>query len=224
MKSELRKLIFACMLIVGAVTISAQLSQHGILLNGGIGSVRNGYGSYYFHNRYYNYGVGEYDDMFIMTNFEYHSGFSAGYRLRFKMPAPKSFHYDLDLNVGAKVLNYKYDYGRIVDKGDHFTHEITSSSTSNEPHYFSSVGGTVNYSTSKNFSLGLGIEPSFYLNKASKSRYDVPVVAKVAYNFRAFEVAITGKHGLTRVFESGYLNSGRVREVQMSVFIPLKTK
>ena len=216
----MKRVVFISILLVSALTASAQLSQHGILLNGGIGSVHGGYGRYADPRSFY----GEHEDYIVDADFEYKSGVSAGYRLRFKMPAPKSFHYDLDLNIGAKFLNYKHDYYKVVTAGDYFTEEFAYSLSSVNPYYFTSLGGTVNYSFVKNFSAGLGIEPSFYLNRASKNKYDVPIVAKVAYQFRFVEVGITGKFGLTNVLESSYMTRGKYREIQMSLFIPLKTK
>jgi len=72
-------------------------------------------------------------------------------------------------------------------------------------------------------SVFLGVEPaySFKADGISNS-FDIPVVAKIAYNLKVVEVGISGKYGLVNVFEMDYLKSGKIREIQLSHFIPFK--
>jgi len=202
-------LVVFCALFIGVMTVSAQLSQHGLVLNGGLGKVdseRNMLGVRF-------------------DNIDYKVGLALGYRLRFNKPEPKSFHYDLDVNFGvkgARVENWGMDY-EINEDG---TYPAYSGYTGAGYHY-TSIGFTANYMLIRNFSLGLGVEPLYFFKghySEIKNSYDVPVVARIAYNFKIAEIGISGKYGLVNVFEMDYLKSGRIREIQLSLFIPFKTK
>jgi hypothetical protein len=97
-----------------------------------------------------------------------------------------------------------------------------------KPYYLTSIGGAVNYSIIKTLSAGIGIEPTFYLKKGNTNnyynkKYDIPLVAKVSYNFRVVEVAITSKYGLINVLET-VGSYGKLRDIQLSLFVPFKTK
>jgi len=172
--------------------LSAQLSQHGILLSGGIGKVD-----------------AKIDKSAVdLEDISHKFGLSIGYRLRFNTSMPKKLHYDLDLNVGTKFFQTLYG----------FTNESSSNT-------FTSIGGSVNYSLMKNISLGLGAEPVYYWGIGSESRiknFDVPAVAKISYNLKFVEIGISGKYGFVKLFETNHLKSGRIRELQISAFIPFK--
>ena len=183
MKNDERKVLLTCALFVIVISMSAQLSQHGLVLNGGIGRVKHQYRTDYV-SRQSGYQYEEYEDgNYFWKEYNYKSGFSAGYRLRFKIPVLKSFHYDLDMNVGANVLkstNFIFTYTPNEEGGAIYNKVGYSSSA---PYYFTSIGGTVNYAIIRNISMGLGIEPTLYLSRAMKNNVDIPVVAKVAYDF-----------------------------------------
>jgi hypothetical protein len=182
--------------------MSAQLSRHGLILNVTKGCVDL-----------------KTDNTSVQRKeVDYKSGFSVGYRLRFKKPAIRTFHYDIDANLGARILKsttytiydpsegyYPYDEGYpSVGFGGY--------SSSPTPKFYTSVGGTVNYSIIKNLSAGLGVEPTYYFRGDDK--FDIPVVAKIAYNLKVVEFGISGKYGLMNV------GSGKFREIQFSLFIP----
>ena len=68
------------------------------------------------------------------------------------------------------------------------------------------------------------LNPLIFLKRMkSKTVFDIPVVAKIAYNLKVAEVGIYGKYGPLSVFEMDYMKSGKVREIQLSVFIPFKS-
>ena len=170
---------------------NAQISKHGIVLNGGLGQV--------------NSTIEKTGDSWEEITYKF--GASLGYRLRFKTPDHKSFHYDFDANIGVKSLkeiSERWGAGYLING------------------YFS-VGGTANYSLIKNFNVGLGFEPTYCFGNGSnfsKSNFDIPVVAKIAYNLKFVEIGISGKYGLISVFEAPHLKSGKIREIQLSAFIP----
>jgi len=45
-------------------------------------------------------------------------------------------------------------------------------------------------------------------------------VAKIAYNLKVVEIGITGKYGLMNILETESLKSGKIQELQLSLFIP----
>ena len=87
----MKKMLFVFLLFISALSLNAQLSRHGLVLNGGIGQTETKVDK-----------VGGF-----WEEYDYTAGLSAGYRLRFKEPARKSIHYDLDVNVGIKFLSAK---------------------------------------------------------------------------------------------------------------------
>ena len=202
MRNEVRKMFLTCALFIGVMSLNAQLSQHGLLLNGGIGQV----------NPNFKKSGDRFEEM------KYDCGFMLGYRLRFKKPMPQSFHYDTDVNLGAKF--FSLSSGETFNGGTSGERETVQNS-------YISVGGTLNYSLIKNLSVGLGVEPAYCIQNLSsnaKNNFDLPVVAKIAYNVKYFEIGIYGKYGLNNVFEGEILQSGKIREIQLSLFIPFKTK
>jgi len=209
-----RKLVVFCALFIGVMAVSAQLSQHGLVVNGSIGDEDSKIAP---GASWYKLG--------------YKAGFSIGYRLRFNKPALRSFHYDMDVNTGAKLLKpATYDYSILSTGGGAFDR-------------FTSISGTANYSFVKNLSAGLGVEPTYYFKRKipgsfasaepienidryfeRKNKFDIPIVAKIAYNFKTFEVGIVGKYGMMNVLETEHFKYGKFRDIQLSIFIPFKTK
>ncbi|HCC52755.1 MAG TPA: hypothetical protein DEQ30_12455, partial [Porphyromonadaceae bacterium] len=146
---------------------------------------------------------------------DYKSGLSIGYRFRIKKPAPQSFHYDMDLNIGAKF--WKSSRYRNATDGNPYIY------MSSNGILLTSVGITANYSLFNKCSVGLGMEPAYYFRpnmNEIKNKFDIPLVAKVAYDLKVVEVGIVGKYGTVNLFETEYMKSGKIREIQLSLFIP----
>ena len=198
-------MFFVCILF-SVISLNAQISQHGLILTSGLGSVN------------------AQSDKWSLAwdEIEYKFGLSAGYRLRFNIPAPNSFHYDMDVKVGSSILmtmcNQQFDTG--VDglwgyfgQGSYWLNSNIS------------IGGTASYTFFKNFSAGLGIEPSYYFRPSggymkNENKFDIPIAAKIACNLKGAEIGIYGKYGLMNVLEAEHVKSGKIREIQLSVFIP----
>jgi len=211
---------------MSVISLDAQISQHGLLLNGGIGSVSS--------------QTDKSKDEW--TKLDYKFGLSAGYRLRFNMPTLHSFHYDIDVMAGAKFFK-PYTYFN-THSGNNYA------SSGATPDYFTSISGTVNYTLFKNISIGFGLEPSYYFNNKlpgtygailnpeqgyypgyfgsnteRKTKFDIPIVAKVSYNLKVVEIGISGKYGLTNVVQKPHsMKSGKNREIQLHLFIPFRFK
>lgn len=218
MRISNKYIIVSILFFAGTISMISQISQHGLILNGGIGDVNSKIDK-----------SGE-----SWSELGYKGSFSVGYRLRYNRPSLHTFHFDIDVNIGTKVLK-PVTYFKMGN--------MTGGAT---PDYFTSISGTLNYSFIKNFSIGLGIEPTYYFSRKipgdvllsdsdgnlfesgfdssvyfeRKNKFDIPVVAKVAYNFKVFEVGIYGKYGLINVLETEKFKNGKFRDFQLSVFIP----
>ena len=116
------------------------------------------------------------------------------------------------MNAGVRMLRNAV-YQQISGSGfDGF-----SRYSSRSLKYYTSIGGTANYSIIKNLSAGLGIEPAYYFHY---SKFDIPVVAKIACNLKMIGFEISGKYGLMNVLKTEGLQSGKFRDIQCSLFIP----
>jgi hypothetical protein len=209
MKNDVKKVLLTCVLFIGVMSLSAQLSQHGLVVNGGIGRVdakSNKWGA-------------RWDEI------DYKVGLSLGYRLQYNKPEPKSFHYDWDINVGVKGARVgNWSKPESTDGKGYISVGYGGVSGGAAFHY-TSIGFTANYSLIKNLSAGLGVKPAYFFKADEiKNSFDIPVVAKIAYNLKVVEIGICGKYGLLNVFEMDYLKSGKIRDLQLSIFIPFKTK
>jgi hypothetical protein len=211
----MKKVLLVCMLFISTMFASAQLSQHGLLLNGGFGSV----------DVKIDKGSISWDDM------EYKGGTSIGYRLRFKKPTFQSFHYDVDVKGGAyftRNMNWSYfifegypnangEPVNIIGFGGSGGHWLSS---------YISLGGTANYTLINNLSVGLGLEPTYIFKPSgneSLNKFDIPVTAKIAYNLKFVEVGLYGKYGLMNIMDKTHPQSGKIRELHLSIFIPFKS-
>ncbi len=205
-----KKIILSAVFVLFTAVLSAQvISRHGLVLNGGIGSLSTTFTDKDLDMKY--------------AQESYKSGYAIGYRFRFNHPAPQRFHYDCDLNFGVKLWNYLY-LKKAPDEGNTdygYGYEVIHDGTA--IYGYASIGGTANYSVIKNLSIGLGIEPTYFFMREgqwSENKYDIPLVGKIAYNFNFLEVGISYKYGLMNVLETDFLKSGKFREVQLSLFIP----
>ena len=223
---KIKTTCFAIFLAIGCLTSNSQtIVRHGLLLNVGIGDE---------DSKINKTGASWYE-------LGYKAGFSVGYRLQIKKPTLHSFHYDMDVNIGAKLL-----------KPSTYS-SVGSGTVGCTPDYFSSINGTANYSFIDNLSIGLGVEPTYYFSRTipggifyngsfedsdtnkdfdriedfgtnkdfvRKNKFDIPVVAKISYNFKKFEVGIYGKYGMVNVLETAHFKYGKYRDVQLFVFIP----
>jgi len=207
MKRVIKKLLFNSVLLISVMSVNAQLLQHGLVINGGTGVVTSNIDRSKAKNQ--DWGV-----------FEYRFGFSVGYRLRYQITSLKSLHFDLDPHIGQKFLKVKY-YKQ--NKPNNYDYGYGN-------HNFASIGGTANYFLIKNLIVGFGVEPTYYFDfmrrYESYNKFDIPVVAKIAYNLRFVEIGIAGKYGLTNVLKSDTelysMTSGKIHDIHLSLFFPFR--
>lgn len=76
----------------------------------------------------------------------------------------------------------------------------------------------------KGLSVGLGVQPMIYLWETSNKVFDVPIVAKIGYDFRYFELAFVYKQGLSKTYHVSDFRGSRLSNWQFSVYIPLSKR
>lgn len=197
MKKEITALFLTC---ISFCSYAQSDVKSGLLLSGGIGSIKSELSS-------------TVPNSILHTDVSYKMGFSIGYRFRLQPHVSSRITYDLDANVGLR--NWKSSYRRNFNEP-----EIYSASSQ---YYYLSATATVNYSIYKGFKVGAGIEPTYYFKQngeSSSKSFDIPLVARIGYDFGGFEVGVKYMHGLFNVVDTKYLESGKFRDWQLSVFIP----
>lgn len=136
-----------------------------------------------------------------------------GYRFRFE-PRKTNFFYDIDLLGGYSKSEFAINYNS--------TPNANYGSWEGHHHQLSvGIGATVNYKIVKGLSIGVGVQPMVYLWETSHKVFDVPVVAKVGYDFHCFELAFAYKQGLSKTYRIADFKSSRLSSWQFSVYIPL---
>ena len=148
-------------------------------------------------------------------------GISAGYRWRL-MPKEKPFFFDIDAFLTYKRAKYKFGFlPENYDPSDpNKKYDITPAIKDN---YFSlSLSPSFNYKIYKGLYAGVGIEPTLYYIKKADShwKFDLPVTARVGYDFDFIDIAIGYKYGLFNSINSDYFSSGKMGCWQVQVFIP----
>lgn len=194
-----KKLFFALvvsgMFLAGAANAQTEL-KHGLLVGVGHGNV---------HNLKFQYDVG---DKYLGTR-QYNVNASLGYRLRF-MPQ-KPFFYDLDLNLGMRSARNDYP----TDASG------TSYISDDDARFLLSLNASFNYKIVNGLSLGVGVEPTYYLHTLGDRKFDVPLTGKVSYDFRRFGLSFVYKHGMTDVMRrANCFKSGKMSDWQVQLFVP----
>lgn len=203
---KLRFLLLSTVLcLVCSIQVGAQISS-GVIVGGGIGALdtkykklipATGLGSVYESS--YNY------DLYV------------GYRFRIQQPN-LPFFYDLDARFGTMSITETSFQGQQA-------HVIKEKELGNNQKYYFALGAMANVHIYKGLNLGVGVEPTYYFvhqhNNKVSPRFDIPVVAKIGYDFGPFELALSGKLGLFRNSKKGVLDSNRREALMLSVYIPL---
>ena len=182
------------------LSLSAQCqTESGIVVSGGLGSIKTKL----------NPSVQEKASPYDV---DYRYNLSLGYRFRLHAAKTSPFFYDLEAGLGMKY--WDSSYGQVP--GEPATCEASAKMFS------TFVSGTANYTIYKGLNIGAGIQPIYYFsqNGGNNKKFDIPIVAKLAYRFKAFEIGLSYKHGLMNTLETKYLKSGKFREYNLSLWIP----
>lgn len=193
------------MMNVCLLSITAQNSS-GIIAGGGIGLMDTRFKNFVSANKLSSVYEGEYNyDLYI------------GYRYRLK-PSGQFLFYDLDARFGTLSITesaYQGKQGNLIKEKE----------VRNNQQYYFAIGTMANIKIYKGLNFGIGFEPTYYFhhqhrNKVSP-RFDIPVVAKIGYDFGSFELALSGKYGLVRNSLDDVLKSNRRSAFMLSVYIPI---
>ena len=71
--------------------------------------------------------------------------------------------------------------------------------------------------------MGVGVEPSVWISKMGEDNsktFDMPLVAKIGYDFKFIEVGLTYKHSFINSVKSSYLDSAKFNDLQVSIWVP----
>jgi hypothetical protein len=202
------KNVLLLLLIVGGafVTNAQTIVESGLLLNGGTGSLSPA-------------GATLPGVPARWTTLDYKYNLSAGYRFRLQ-PSPSSrWFLDLDANAGLKQWDWK-DELFATSSGNPYDYPVKETSFR---YLFISAGGTVNHPVVGGLSIGAGLEAVYYRNlkgEGARSRFDLPLAGKIVYDFGPVEVGLQYKYGLLNAVRTDYIGSSKVRDWQVSVFIP----
>ena len=188
-------LITFCLLSLGAQS----QTESGIVVSGGLGSLKTKLKPSLQEE------ASPYD-------VDYRYNISLGYRFRLHADKTTPFFYDLEAGLGMK--SWDSSFGQVP--GEPATLEASAKM------YSTFISGTINYTICKGLSIGAGIQPIYYFsqNGGNNKKFDIPIVAKIAYRFKAFEIGLNYKYGLMNTVETKYLKSGKFREYNLSLWIP----
>ncbi|MDR1406483.1 MAG: hypothetical protein LBJ23_00370 [Tannerella sp.] len=83
---------------------------------------------------------------------------------------------------------------------------------------------TFNYKVYDGWYAGIGIEPTYYMvlqsGETAFSKFDIPLTARVGYDFKYMDVSFNYTHGLCDIMNPDYYSSGKIRRWQIQLFIP----
>lgn len=144
--------------------------------------------------------------------------FHAGYQFQFDLK--RKFSIDAALLYGQKRGEFTSPYGYEVLPSHGYKEDFSR-------HYLA-LNGVVNYNLIGGLKLGAGIEPTLHFRERIfqeniiKSSFDIPIVLKVGYSFKYFDIALLYKHGTCNVIQNvPSIKEGRTRDLQFSIFIPI---
>ncbi|MDR0891772.1 MAG: hypothetical protein LBN24_04080 [Mediterranea sp.] len=200
----MKQLIVLCGLLCCAITFThAQRTlQSGIMIEGGVGHTS----AQYFYS-------------FPLNDIDYKASVAVGYQFRIRPILSKHFFIDVNPMIGVRFQSSKYAYSDVdYYNGWGFLH------TGGRTFYHLSLGGMANCSLWKGLNIGVGVEPTYVFAQEEKEtnlKFHLPLVGKLGYDFGPVEVAVKYKHGLTNAIKNSFVKSGKFREWQLSLFVPL---
>lgn len=116
-----------------------------------------------------------------------------------------------------------------TSRGVHVAYNNTFEDKVDESKRFNaiSVNAGINYYIIGKIPLGVGLEPTYYLNTKvtdnlmKNTLFDVPLVLKAGYNFGKCELILSYKQGFKSLYRNHLVGKATSRDIQLSVFVPL---
>lgn len=205
----LKKILFvSCVLFVTQCIIAQSKITHGFNVNGGIGSIR---GIEFLPE-------GKISDILELNGkgfIDYKYNLALGYKLRLDNKE-KPLFYDLDISLGMK--KYEFDYRVLIEEDGFASYFGTSGDVSL---FYLSLSPMANYKIYKGLYSGAGMEPTV-LHAQGSTMFDIPISARIGYNFKFLDVSFGYKHGLLSIVKNkeGF-SKGKISEWSLQFFIPL---
>lgn len=194
------KKLFLLLFVILSANCMAQI-RTGLLVGGGSGSI---------YNRSVDPNV-DVNTAYPLSRFstQYQFNTSIGYRFRLE-PVQSRFFYDFDVLAGLKMIKFK----QLGDGGALISTEGSD--------IFPSVAlaAFANYRIIQGAFVGIGVAPTCIIGP-DKSMFDIPVSAKVGYNFNnKIEFSFNYQYSMLNAFKTKEYTGGRFSEWSVSVFVP----
>lgn len=199
----MKKLMFLLFVLISFSAHSQGLKNSGFIINVGKGHVS-------YDLPYSVAGVPPNID-YANSHFKSKLALELGYRFRLQ-PVKSRFFYDIDLLMGYNRMEYAVNYMPIGDTS-------YGGSSGKQNNYSFSVAGAVNYNIIKGLNVGIGVQPTYYFHQAQF--FDAPVFAKVGYDLKCVELALSYKQGLTKSYKVTPFKNSRLSQWEFSVYVPL---
>ena len=163
-------------------------------------------------------------ERFSRYDIHYKPNVMLGYRFRMLAENTPLF-YDADVTIGLNNWNsgYKEKNNQQESEPNNGQYDYYYNYQARNNYLHAAVAVTANYTLFKNFSTGLGVAPTWWFAHAgekSSNKFDVPLVVKIGYNLKYFELGLSYKHGLMNSIKTDYIQSGNFRDVQLTLWIP----
>lgn len=116
-----------------------------------------------------------------------------------------------------------------MSRGVHVAYDNTNENKVDESKRFNaiSVNAGINYYVIGKIPLGIGLEPTYYLNTKitdnlmKNTLFDVPLVLKAGYDFGKLELILSYKQGFKSLYRNHLVGKTTSRDIQLSLFVPL---
>lgn len=161
-----------------------------------------------------------YLESILAYDIHYKSNFDIGYRFQIKQAGTVLF-YNFDAKLGMKLWQTNY-YMENQENEPSNPYDNMLSKEESTDFYLASLSASVNYSIYQGLNAGIGLEPVFLITHigANHNFFDMPLVVSLAYNLGPVELGIIYKYGFFNLIKSDYIQSGKFRDLQLSLFIP----
>lgn len=116
-------------------------------------------------------------------------------------------------------------------QGTDYQSYLSESPKTNVDGKYVSLGALVSYECFSNFRVGVGADVAWYVDRlgsssinSKKNAIDVPLVARVSYALKWFEMQLSYKHGTCDLMNTNGIGKVTSRDIQFSLFIPIFKK
>lgn len=200
----LNVLMVFVLIFIGHSKMFAQ-NTSGILIGGGAGSMDT-----HFEK---NIPLSQNGNLFDGTyNYDLHVGY------RYSLKQSRLFFWNFDALFGLKRID-KSSFRGYTDNGSFLNYADAGKNLN----YYIAFSPSANVNVWKGLYLGVGVAPTcyFYQSRDKNWDFDLPVVAKVGYDFGIMSLEASFGYGLLKDSQVPMLKNNRKKEFQLSLYVPL---